>query len=314
MKVRRPFAPVFALSSALLPLLILALSSSAGLTDPVLGFRETFPAISSTGSWGGGTLVSNPGTGGFGGPGDGYLLLESSVSTNFGTVSFGSEYAGSWSAAGVTQVRVWLNDVGADEAFEVHFSIGNFHNFWQYNVGFAPPLNQWAEFVVDLSSPVNWTKIRNAPPGGTFATAIDSVDRIHFRHDMTPYVLNGAPDPISGDLGIDQVLLTNGLVGVEPFAPLAVRPIELATPYPNPSRGPVTLAVRVAEPGPVTLQIVDVAGRSVRRVELADAGAGPRTWMWDGRDDRGQRAPAGVYRARAFGASGGTSRPLVRVD
>ena len=316
MKARRRFAPLFSPSGALLPLLMLALTSSAGLADPVLGFRETFPGIS-TGSWGGGTLFSNPGSGGYLGPLDGYLRLESALAANFGSVAFGPEYTGNWTAAGVTQVRLWLNDVGTDEAFEVHFSIGNgdqlspTKNFWQYNVGFMPPLHAWGEFIVDLTS-ADWTQILGT---GSLATALTIVNRIHLRHDKAPYLMiPNPPDPIAGDLGIDHILLTNGLVGVEPFAPRAGRPVELAAPFPNPSRGPVTLSVRVAEPGAVTLQIVDVAGRSVRRVELPDAGAGPRTWMWDGRDDRGQRVPAGVYRARAFGASGGTSRPLVRVD
>jgi hypothetical protein len=66
--------------------------------------------------------------------------------------------------------------------------------------------------------------------------------------------------------------------------------------------------------GPVAIEIVDVAGRSVRRAQLADAGSSARIWLWDGLDDAGRRVPAGYYRVRAVGASGGMSRPIVRIE
>ena len=291
---------------------LLALATTtAAFANPVLGFRESFPGTS-TSSWGGGTLFTNPGTGGLFGAGDGYLQLESESPSNFGSTSFGPEYTGDWTAAGITQIRLWLNDVGGDDQLEIHVSIGNgTTNFWQYNVGFLPPLNTWEEFVVDLTS-ANWTQTRGP---GTFANALTNVDRLHIRHDLAPYLpIPTPPDPVAGDVGIDQILLTNGLVGVEPGASVARGPVQLAPPYPNPSRGPVTLLIEPGAPGPVTLQIVDVAGRSVRRVTLGEAGTGPRTLFWDGRDDRGERVPAGVYRVRAYGPSGGTSRALVRID
>lgn len=280
--------------------------------NPVLGFREPF--TSTTTSWSGGTPFSNPGAGGLFGSSDGYLLLESGTAGNFGTASFGTEYSGDWTAAGVTQVRLWLDDVGAAEPFEIHFGIGDGNNnFWQYNVGFIPPLHAWGEFVVDLTSAANFTQTRGP---GSFASALQTVDRIRLRHDRAPYLpIPNPPDPIAGDLGIDQILLTDGLVGVDPATdPVARRAIELAPPVPNPSRGPVTLTLRESAPGPITFEIVDVAGRSVRRFVLSEAGGGPRSWTWDGLDDRGQRVPPGVYRARVCSAAGGTSRPLVRVN
>jgi flagellar basal-body rod modification protein FlgD len=63
----------------------------------------------------------------------------------------------------------------------------------------------------------------------------------------------------------------------------------------------------------VRIQVVDVAGRIVRRAELPAQGAPERVWMWDGRDDRGAPVPSGRYRARAWDESGGTSRPFVIV-
>ena len=288
-----------------------ALGPAFALAAPALGFIEEFPGTS-TGSWSGGTPFSNPGADGYLGPADGYLLLENSAPGPLGSRGDGSEYAGDWVTAGITQIRVWLNDVGADDALEMHLSIGNAGlNFWQHNVAFLPPLHAWGEFLVDLTSSANWTRIRGS---GTLAAALATVDRVHIRHDPPPYsMIPSPPDFIAADVGIDHFLLTNGLVAVAPFDPAVLHPVELAPPYPNPSRGPVSFAVRAADAGPIRIEIVDVSGRSVRRVELPDAGSAPRTWLWDGTDDRGRRVAAGYYRVGAAGASGGMSRPLARV-
>ena len=297
---------------ALVVLLAAALPPQLAYAGPVLGFLEEFTGTS-TGLWSGGTPVSNPGTGGYLGSGDGYLLLTNTAPSHFGTVANGDEYIGDWTAAGITQVRVWLNDVGNADALDMHFSIGDGTlNFWQYNIGFHPPLHAWGEYVVPLTGGANWTRIRGS---GTFAAALTSVDRIHLRHDPPPFaIIPNPPDPIAADAGIDHVLLTNGLVGVDPFEPAVVHPVELAPPYPNPSRGPVSLAVRAPDAGVIRLEIVDLAGRTVRRVELADLGSGPRTWLWDGLDATGRRVPAGYYRVRATGAAGGMSQPLARIN
>src|SRR5439155_24039104 len=146
-----------------------------------------------------------------GGAGGGYLRITNQSPGNFGVRSAGPEYAGDWVAAGITQVRLWLNDVGADDSLEIHVALGNaygYNNFWQYNVGFAPPHDRWAEFVVDLTNAANWTQIEGS---GTFADALRIVDRILIRHDRAPFA--HPPDPIAADLGIDHLLLTDGVSG-----------------------------------------------------------------------------------------------------
>ncbi len=298
-----------------LALAAVALGPSPAPAAPVLGFIEEFPGTS-TASWSGGTPFSNPGAGGYLGAGDGYLLLENGFATQFGSKAAGLEYVGDWTAAGITQIRVWINDVGADDPLELHLSIGKGDqtltaNFWQYNVGFLPPLHSWGAYVVDLTAGANWTRMQGS---GTFADALTVVDRVLIRHDLSPYLPQpNPPDAIAADAGIDHLLLTNGLVAVNPFEPRVTHPVELAPPYPNPSRGPVSIAVRAADAGPIAIRIVDAAGRNVRRAELADAGSGPRIWLWDGRDDGGRQVPAGYYRVHASGASGGMSRPIARV-
>src|SRR5262249_38083195 len=150
--------------------------------------------------WGGGSALSNPGTGGYQGAGDGFLLVSNSVATNFGTKSNGAEYLGNWIAAGITQVHVRLSNLATADALEIHFGIGRGqfqapNNFWQYNVGFTPPVGAWGEFVVDLTS-ANWTQTQGS---GTFADALQNVETIHLRHDLAPY--QQSPDPGQGDFG-----------------------------------------------------------------------------------------------------------------
>ncbi len=311
--------PRQSVSAFLRPLLaagVLAALGGPAAAQPVLGFIETFPGVS-TSSWSSGSTLSNPGTGGLFGTGDGFLEVDTPIAANWGANSSGPEYTGNWTAAGITQVHVWLKQLGGSP-LEVHFSIGNVGlggttgNFWQYNVGFVPSTTAWGEYVVDLTSTA-WTQIITSP-GGTLAQALQNVNRILLRHDVAPYIKT--PDAIAATGGIDQLLLTNGIVGVpDPRASRVpvVSPVRLSPPSPNPSRGPVALTLESFDRDPITVRVIDAQGRSVRHEELAGGTAGPRTWMWDGRDDQGVVLGPGYYRVLATGAAGGMSQPLVRV-
>jgi hypothetical protein len=291
----------------------LALTTLAGPVgaDPTLGFVEYWPGTS-TEFWSSQAINTNPGTGGLFGAGDGYLRVSTvgAATTHLGSASFAPEYDGDWQAAGVTRVRLWLNDVGADDPLEIHFAIGNGFNFWQYNPAFLPPHGQWAEFVVDLTNAAAWTRIIGF---GTFDAALQTVNRILVRHDNAPFMQT--PDGLVGDFGIDRLLLTNasGIVGVPDARPAVAQALRLEAPTPNPSRGAVTFALQVPDGSPVRIEIVDAGGRLVRRAELAAGAPGARSWVWDGRDDAGRVTPAGYYQVRAVGRAGGMSRGLVRV-
>ena len=187
----------------------LIVSAAAATAAPSPTFLEDWPGTSLQG-WGGGAELDNPGTGGVGGAGDGFLLVSTPFPAHLGTNSMGSEYAGDWIAAKITIVRLWLNDVNAAEPLEIHFAIGNAFNFWEYNVGFVPPSNAWQEFIVDLSSSENFTHIIGQ---GTFEGALHAVDRIHLRHDLAPFIQS--PDLMKGDFGVDRLELTNDAVPVQ---------------------------------------------------------------------------------------------------
>jgi len=184
--------------------LVMTCAVGAARAAAVNGFTETFSG-SGTANWSGGSIHSNPGTGGVGGAGDGYLQLSNAFAGNFGTQNSGENYTGDWSAAGITQVSFYLRDVGADQPFAFHFLLtqgGSFGTTWQYITSIDPPTGQWQQYTVDLTSEANWTRVRGSD---SLAAVLQSVSFAHFRHDLEPYFSN--PDPIAGDIGIDSIRL-----------------------------------------------------------------------------------------------------------
>jgi hypothetical protein len=67
---------------------------------------------------------------------------------------------------------------------------------------------------------------------------------------------------------------------------------------PNPFRGSTTIAAHLAKSAQINLAIFDVAGRRVTTIASGRRGAGEERYTWNGIDDAGKRAPAGVYFVR----------------
>ena len=116
------------------------------------------------------------------------------------------------------------------------------------------------------------------------------------------------------DAGSDpgNPLSTPANVAVEPaLAPLRD---QFGSLGPNPFRGSVTLAFSLAAAGPVEAVVYDVLGREVRVLARAAAfAAGPQRLAWDGRDDSGRAAGAGVYFVRVRTPMVQWTRAVVRV-
>lgn len=101
-----------------------------------------------------------------------------------------------------------------------------------------------------------------------------------------------------------------GLSVVDNAAP--ERGVRFAAVAPNPSRGPVDLAVRAPAGAEVSLTILDVRGRRVRELGTA-AASGRAAFTWDGADARGAPAGPGVYFARAESAAGVAVTRVLRI-
>jgi flagellar hook assembly protein FlgD len=64
---------------------------------------------------------------------------------------------------------------------------------------------------------------------------------------------------------------------------------------PNPFSPETTIAFRMAERGRVMLKVYSVSGRLVRDLIDEEVSAGIHDVSWDGCDETGRRAAAGVY-------------------
>jgi hypothetical protein len=78
--------------------------------------------------------------------------------------------------------------------------------------------------------------------------------------------------------------------------------------YPNPGRGPTGIQLYVAgatgdRPRDAEAVLYDLAGRRLRTLHRGPLARGLTTVTWDGRDDRGELLPAGVFLLR-FTADG----------
>ena len=61
----------------------------------------------------------------------------------------------------------------------------------------------------------------------------------------------------------------------------------------------MNFAYTLASPSNVALDVFDLRGQRLRGlVPLGLQSGGDQTWAWDGLDDRGASAPAGLYLAR----------------
>jgi flagellar hook assembly protein FlgD len=73
---------------------------------------------------------------------------------------------------------------------------------------------------------------------------------------------------------------------------------------PNPFNAATSLLFTVGVEADVSARVFDVRGRLVRDLQPGRLGAGPHRLEWDGRDDRGAAAAAGVYLVRVVAGGG----------
>jgi hypothetical protein len=183
-------------------------------------------------------------------------------------------------------------DVGDPQATELHVTIGNAFNRWQYNVGVVPGAS-WTVYEADLSDSTQWTPVVTTMPG-SFTQAKLTNDRLHFRHDLAPYTF--FPDSVVAEVGVDDIEIVTAATASAGRAPaLTVPRIEVA---PNPFNPTTTVSFVLPRPADVKLEAFDAAGRRVRTLLLASLAAGAHRIGWDGLDEGGAPVGSGTYLLR----------------
>jgi hypothetical protein len=72
----------------------------------------------------------------------------------------------------------------------------------------------------------------------------------------------------------------------------------LAQNFPNPFNPSTVIAFTLPRPAPMRLEVYDAAGRRIRTLASEHMSAGPRSVVWDGRDNAGRLVASGVYFCR----------------
>ncbi|MFN8179664.1 MAG: FlgD immunoglobulin-like domain containing protein [bacterium] len=180
--------------------------------------------------------------------------------------------------AKIKYARWYSNDMGPDPA----------DDHWVVDVS-NDGGTTWRNAEDTTASDARWTT--HAANINTIFGALPGRVRLRFR----------ASDVGTGSIveaGVDdiRVLANFGAVGA-PVAEASVAPasLALALSQPNPFRAQTRIEWAVPRPSTVRLSVYDVAGRAVRVLASGPYAAGRYHADWDGRDDAGLRAAAGVY-------------------
>jgi choice-of-anchor B domain-containing protein len=150
--------------------------------------------------------------------------------------------------------------------------------------------NHWEEKVIHVASyvaPTSQVKIRLVAADGGYASIVEAAVDDFSAYDAVTTVAAG-PDHPPGTLAFRTV-------------------------WPNPAPGTVHFALEVPRGGPVEVEVLDLAGRRVRTLHRGPAAAGSLGLRWNGEDEVGHVAPAGLYYVRALADQVEAKTRFVRV-
>lgn len=150
--------------------------------------------------------------------------------------------------------------------------------------------------VLIMSAPKSWVEIARIEPNDRCALITSYYAANGFVED-TLDVRTVAMDPI-GDVPFDFIDIVSGTQGV--ITSVEVRHdvpavFRLAQNYPNPFNPSTTIEYDLPIVSEVMLKIQDVLGQEIRTLIDERQSPGPKTVVWDGKNNSGQTVSAGVY-------------------
>jgi uncharacterized protein (DUF362 family) len=162
-------------------------------------------------------------------------------------------------------------------------------------------------YIPPYHTPPNWAY--NSFIVGRDVVAIDRIATIKINEERAnqdpplpaldpSHVYTSAGPPY--DLGTDDPAEID-LVEIDlsaqsaPEGSLGPEGIALLPPYPNPSRGALTLRLHCASEADAELTIVDATGALVQQIRAGRIEQGMHRFHWNGRDRQGRAVPSGAY-------------------
>ena len=144
---------------------------------------------------------------------------------------------------------------------------------------------------------------------GTTVGVSGTLDSAPFSSGARFVWVRGQDDQGNWGPAVSLPVQVNGIQSVD--TPEIPRVAFLAQNAPNPFAGPTAVRFGLTKDGPATLAVYSVRGRLVRRLVEGTQTAGIHTATWDGRDDSGRRASAGIYYYRLQTAEGRFEKRMV---
>ncbi len=184
---------------------------------------------------------------------------------------------------------------------------GGYNTGWTYG-------GEWLEYTIDVPTAGTYTvetRVSSLSGGGVFHLEFAGVDRTgdiavpSTSNWQTWTTVTGSAQLEAGvqvmrfvatvqGFNVNSFAFTTSLSAVEPGLPPAGYVLHAA--YPNPFNPSTTISYGLPTAAVVRLTIHDVSGRLVRTLVAAETvGAGHHDVVWNGRDQAGQIAAAGVY-------------------
>jgi flagellar hook capping protein FlgD len=115
-----------------------------------------------------------------------------------------------------------------------------------------------------------------------------------------------------GDIYAQRVLANGTVAPTTDVGDPRVAAFRLFPPSPNPARGAVTVRLELRRAAEVAVEVIDIAGRPVRRLAAGALRPGIHAWTWPAIDAAGARVPPGAYYVRAT-VAGSLARTAVIV-
>lgn len=189
---------------------------------------------------------------------------------------------------------------------------GTFSPDWQISWASLPALAEARGNGSSVISRDSLFMIGGITPNGTASSAVEI-------YDFAQMILTNGPDLPAGRIGStairrDSLIYLVGGYSSDPHNPTAsvlsynINPITgiepttevpeefvLATAYPNPFNGVVTVQVGLPESGEFQLDIFDITGRKIRSLSSGYATAGEQQYRWDARNDFGDQVSSGIF-------------------
>lgn len=125
--------------------------------------------------------------------------------------------------------------------------------------------------------------------------AVDPVDSAELRRDdrIAAYQ-SGKKNPFILDTSLIGRAYFETIVGLDESEDHKTT-VTLQSNYPNPFNPGTTISYRLDRRAPITLQIYNVLGQSIRHLVAQNQGPGTFEVYWDAKDDRGKTVTSGVY-------------------